>query len=78
MMINPRLLRPAHKRCNQPHFSGGKVYFAILTGGLNPRELRARIIFKRADEAEMYAKRLLARWIRLYDAAIIIEPSPEP
>jgi len=77
-MINPRLLRPAHKRWNQPHFSGGKVYFAILTGPVKLRTLRARAVFKRADMAEMYAKRLLARWIRLYDAAIIIEPSPEP
>jgi hypothetical protein len=77
-MINPRMLRPAHRRQNNPRFGGGHFYFAILTGPRNT--FQSRGAFKKALVAEMYAKRLLARWIRLYDAAIkaATKPTPEP
>jgi len=77
-MINPHLLTPDSKRWNNPRFAGGKLYFAVLKGGII---VRARRLFKRGAEAEGYASRLKARWIRLYDTAVAamvnVEPSPE-
>jgi len=67
-MINPNMFAPKSKRWDDPHFAGGKIYFALLAG---PVVLRARRIFKRASEAETYAARLKERWIRLYDAAVV-------
>lgn len=62
-MVNPRLLTPAYKKILSPHFGGGKFYQPFLGK-------RTRRAFFRASEAEAYAKRCQARWIRLYDAAI--------
>jgi len=62
-----------YKRQNYPQFAGGKYYIAVLAGdGFVKHAAR---IFKRASEAEAYAIRLRARWMRLYDAAVLLAVS---
>ncbi len=58
-MINPRVLKVGYSRIDQ---RGMKLYYARIgkPGGR---------VFKRATEALSYARRVHARWIRLYDAA---------
>jgi hypothetical protein len=68
-MINPHLLDPKYKRANSPQFAGGHMYFPLLNHF-------TRRTFRRATEAASYAKRVKARWCRLYDAATT--PLPEP
>lgn len=63
-MINPKVLSPTFKKIPSPHFGGGKYYQPFIGK-------RTRLAFKRASEAETYAKRVYARWVRLYDAAVI-------
>lgn len=65
-MINPRLLRASRVKILEDRFSGKHLYRGYLGG---------RVVnhwpFRRASEAQAYTERLLARWIRLYDAAVI-------
>lgn len=62
-MLNPHLVEPKYKRQNCPQFAGGHHYFPLVWHF-------TRRNFRRASEAEAYAKRAQARWCRLYDAAI--------
>lgn len=62
-MINPHLISPSYKKFADPRYPGGKLYFAYV-GRLS------RVGYRRASEAEAHAKRLRARWVRLYNAAI--------
>lgn len=64
-MINPRRLTATYKRVNDPRFAGGRYYQPFL----HKRTCRT---FRRASEALAYVERLQARWIRLYDVAMII------
>jgi hypothetical protein len=63
-MINPHQIEPKYKRVNNPRFAGGH-YYMPLVGHFTRRS------FRRASEAETYAKRVHARWCRLYDAAVV-------
>lgn len=74
-MRNPYLLDAKWKKWNKPQFAGGKIYLAVLTG--EGGAFRARRIFKRASEAEVYAVRLRNRWMRLYDAAVSAMSRPQ-
>lgn len=74
MMINPHKLVAKVKRWNSPEFAGGKVYLPILSG--NGYAKASRKIFKRASEAQEHANKLLERWMRLYDAAVIATSQP--
>ena len=66
-MINPRMLKHKYTKVTNPRFPGGKLYFVSIGFRLS------RVGFRRSSEAEVYAKILKARWIRLYDAAIRAE-----
>jgi hypothetical protein len=68
-MKNPYLMDAKAKRQNNPRFAGGKYYLALLSGDGYVKH--AARIFKRSSEAEEYAIRLRARWMRLYDAAVV-------
>ena len=63
-LINPRSLRCGYDRLNDRRFPGGKVYRPIV--GRHTRK-----VFKTANDATLYMYRTLARWCRLYDAAIM-------
>ena len=67
-MRNPYLLDAKVKRWNNPRFAGGKVYMPMLVGDGFAKPTRR--MFKRASEAEAYAIRARARWMRLYDAEV--------
>ena len=73
--INPHLFKPAYKRWKNLRAAGGKMYIPILSG---PATFRTRLVFKRAGDAQAYASRLLARWIRLYNAAIVATAIEQP
>lgn len=62
-MINPRILKPVVNKVKDPRFPGGKLYVPFLTR-------RTRTYFKRRTDAETYMAKIVARWCRLYDAAI--------
>jgi hypothetical protein len=64
-MINPNLLEPKYKRVNSYQFAGGHKYFPLV-------HHFTRRNFRRATEAEIYAKRVHARWCRLYAAAVLV------
>ena len=68
-MRNPYLLDAKYKRWRDPRFFGVKYYLAVISGDGYAKA--SRRIFKRASEAEAYAIRLRARWMRLYDAAVM-------
>lgn len=70
--INPHIENPTYKRWNHPTFSGGKFYLAVWL----PSGMRARRIFKRATEAEKYARKLHATACRLYDQHICSPGGP--
>lgn len=74
-MTNPHLLTPIYKKQMDPHFAGNKYYLAAFRGA---QFFLTRRKFRRASEAETYASRIHARWIRLYDAAIVAMSVPEP
>lgn len=73
-MRNPYLLDAKYKRWNNQRFAGGKYYLPILSGDGWSRACNR--VFQRASEAEAYAIRVRARWLRLYDVATAVkEPS---
>lgn len=74
-LINPHLLRTAHKPWFLDQFAGKKFYYAVLIG---TQVYRARRTFRRAPDAEWYAKRLKVRWIRLYEVTIKLHPELVP
>jgi hypothetical protein len=63
-MIDLKRLQATYKKQFEPRFAGGKYYIAVLSG--NGYAQRARRIFKRASEAQIYADRLLKVWRRVY------------
>jgi len=73
-LIDPRELRTAHKRWDNERFAGGRFYYAVLIGH---QVYRARQTFRSAFDADVYAHRLKDRWIRLFVAAIRLNPELE-
>jgi len=70
-MINPRTLVPTYKKFFWPSFAGGKYYRGLLNH-LTRRQ------FRRASEALAYAERCHKRWLRLYDAALVMPEKVVP
>lgn len=73
-MINPNRFEPKYKKSLSPRFAGGKMYVPFIGKPLGRQ-------FRRASEAEAYAKRIHARWCRLYNAAVLAlaeVPAQEP
>lgn len=68
---NPHQYQPRYIRINDPRFAGGHNYAPVVGFPLRKR-------FRRASEAESYAKRHYARWCRLYDAALVAMMNPSP
>jgi hypothetical protein len=68
-MINPSKLTPMRKKWFSHQFVGEKFYLAVLSGAGYAKACHR--IFKRATEAEAYAVRVQARWVRLYEAMIV-------
>lgn len=66
-MINPHLLKPGYSKQISPIMIGGKFYRPRVE--LGQRAFHCKRIYKRASDAQSYAERLIARWMRLYDAA---------
>ena len=69
MKINPRNLEAKFKRWNNARFAGGNYYLAVVSGAGYAKACRR--IFQRASEALEYSQKVLARWARLYDAAVV-------
>lgn len=69
-LINPRQFTPAYERV---HFRalGRKVYRPVV--GRTAKS----IVFKTASLALGYARRVHARWCRLYDAAVVAKSTVE-
>jgi hypothetical protein len=68
-MINPRLFKPAVQKVR--FMCRPKFYLAaVQLQGVLYLSKRG-IHYKTHGAAEAYARRLLARWIRLYDAALL-------
>lgn len=74
-MVNPHLLEAKYKPWQAGRWER-KKYLAILSGNGYTRATRRE--FVRASDAEFYARRALARWVRLYDAAVVAMPQPVP
>ena len=70
-MINPHLLQPSYGKVFNPKDPNGKYYCAVVGRQVSARA--SRKTFKTATLAKGYAERLVIRWRRLYDAAIIQE-----
>ena len=62
-MNNPRQFEPKYQRLSSPRLPGEKVYRPTVGRG-------TRMVFRRATMALAYARRVHARWCRLYDAAV--------
>lgn len=70
-MINPHLLQPSYGKVFNPKDPNGKYYCAVVGRQVSARA--SRKTFKTATLAKAHAERLVIRWRRLYDAAIIQE-----
>lgn len=68
-MQNPYQIEPKRIRLNDPRFAGGHYYRLLVGRAMTRRQ------FRRATSAEEYGQRLMARWRRLYDAAIAAQIS---
>jgi hypothetical protein len=75
-MINPRLFKPSYRKF-APMYRP-KVYFSTLALQGNHYPLKTSKPFKRASDALDYSHKVLNRWCRLYDAAIVAMSTPEP
>jgi hypothetical protein len=67
-LVNPRMLKPWIEKIKSPKLPRGKVYVAVLTK-------RVSLYFPTRTSAEIYSAKVIARWIRLYDAALV---TPQP
>ena len=76
-LINPRNLMPKYKKW-QPSPWMNKTYLCLFTDNSLGHIFEARRKFRRATEAEEYGRRLHARWVRLYDAAVMALAVPSP
>jgi hypothetical protein len=73
-LIDPRQLWATHKRRPDNGFAVRKSFYAVMIG---QQVYRARRTFLSSYDATAYAERLHARWIRLYEAAIKLNPELE-
>ena len=65
-MINPTIVEASYVLIKRP---AGKFYLAIWR--MDGQQFVSRKVFRRATEALGYAQRVLDRWKRLYDVAIV-------
>ena len=78
-MINPHMLQPGYTKQFEPRFAGGKYYRPRVQ--VSGRIFHTRRIFGRASQAQEYSERVISRWCRLYDAAVVAkvqEPATIP
>jgi hypothetical protein len=71
-MQNPNTFKPDYLRFNLP---GGTVYISAVVSATNKQNgklLHSK--FETATKAFEFAKRFIARWTRLYNAAVAIAP----
>lgn len=67
--INPHVLSAGYARASIVRAPGGKLYLAMFSNRVY-RRMAHRKHFRTATGALGYARKFLARWCRLYDAAL--------
>lgn len=74
-MINPRMVQTWHEKFTDR--ARGKKFYR--TGFELPGHAKfSRRAFRSASEAEDYGVKVLLRWFRLYDAAVLAMANPSP